>query len=89
MTEVRRPRGRPRPDETVQRDETILKVLREHGPQSRNSLADLIGMDEDRTKVYLSLRRLRDQGLVRICAPCEEGSGDMIWMAVEASKPCP
>lgn len=89
MTEVRRPRGRPRPDETVRRDEVVLAVLREHGPLSRNDLADMLGMDEDRTKVYLSLRRLRDQNLVRICASCEEGSGDMIWMAVEKGKPCP
>lgn len=88
MTEVRRPRGRPRPDETIARDQEILNVLRDHGPQSRNSLADLIGMDEDRTKVYLSLRRLREQGMVRICAPCEKGS-DLVWMAVEEDKPCP
>lgn len=86
MAEARRPRGRPRPDETISRDLTILDVLRKHGPQSRNDLADLLGMDEDRTKVYLSLRRLRDQGLVCTCAP-REGS-DMLWMAVEG-KPCP
>jgi hypothetical protein len=68
-------------------DEVVLKVLREQGPKTRNDLADMLGMDDARARVYLSLRRLRDQKVVCTCAP-REGS-DMLWMAVEGGKTCP
>lgn len=87
MTEVRRPRGRPRPDETIERDEVVLKTLREQGPKTRNELADMLGMDDQLPKVYLSLNRLRQQRLVCTCAP--RAGSDMLWMAVEEDKPCP
>lgn len=78
--EVKRPRGRPRPDETVERDEMILAALRELGPQTRNTLAERFSLPV--TQVYLSLDRLRRRGEVRICADTN-GPGS-VWTAGEA-----
>lgn len=85
MAEAKRSRGRPRPQAAIDRDGIILGALKKRGPQTRNDLAELLG--ESRTLVYLALRRLRDQGLVRMCAPREPG-GDMLWN-LEGDHPCP
>lgn len=64
MTAQERPtRGRPRPAETIERDRTILKMLRDN-PDGllRNDIAERMGLNKSRT--YLSLDRLRRQGLV-------------------------
>ena len=37
-----RPRGRPRPQETIDRDRRILEHLKESGPLTRNQIADAI-----------------------------------------------
>lgn len=67
MTSVEevRPRGRPRPQETIDRDIRILKHLRSEGARTRNQLAEDLGLSK--TKTYLALDRLRRQGLVRTC----------------------
>lgn len=84
MNDTKRPRGRPRPQETIERDRKILKVLRDSGPRSRNQLAEELG--EEKVKVWLALDRLRRDGLVRTCAKTS-GAG-LLWSA-EVDRPCP
>jgi predicted Rossmann fold nucleotide-binding protein DprA/Smf involved in DNA uptake len=57
-------RGRPRPQETIDRDERILNLVRE-GPVTRNLIISKTGISP--TLVYLSLSRLRREGLVTMC----------------------
>lgn len=82
-TQERRPRGRPRPAETIQRDETILGYLEDHGQATRNEIAQALGLDK--TKTYLSLSRLRAAGLIRKCV---DRANDVVWSA-GAEEPCP
>lgn len=82
-TKEKRPRGRPRPQETVIRDNRVRQYLALHGPHSRNQLAAALGYEK--SHVYLSLSRLRAAGQVRTCG----GNGeDTVW-TTEVSKPCP
>lgn len=81
---AKRPRGRPRPQETIKRDEAVLAYLRDHGPQTRNDLSAALLLPKVAT--YLTLNRLRDQGLVRICAA--QGGPNVLW-TTEVSAPCP
>lgn len=80
-----RPRGRPRPQETIDRDRRILEHLKESGPLTRNQIADALG--EERSKTWLSLNRLRKEDLVRTCT-AKGGGADMLW-TTEVRKPCP
>jgi len=80
-----RPRGRPRPQETIERDQRILAYLKENGPRTRNDLADALG--EERSKTWLSLDRLRRENKVRLCASASPGP-DMLW-TTEVTEPCP
>ena len=79
----RRPRGRPRPEETIERDNQILNLLKLNPDGlTRNDIADTIGLNKSRT--YLSLDRLRRQGLAQKSSP--EGSDadkDTLWIAVK------
>jgi predicted ArsR family transcriptional regulator len=75
MTETKRPRGRPRPAETVERDRAILAYLKEHGPQSRNDLAMALLLDK--TVTYLALTRLRNQGKVELKSA--QGGPGALW----------
>lgn len=54
-------RGRPRPDSTIQRDEQVLTAVGADG-KTREDLAAGTGLTK--SEVYLSLHRLRKQGLV-------------------------
>lgn len=86
MTEQERPqRGRPRPLETIRRDETILQLLRDNpSGLMRNDIAEMMNLNKSRT--YLSLDRLRRQGLAVKVSP--EGSNadkDTLWKAVTQS----
>lgn len=83
-TEHKRPRGRPRPQETIARDRAILEHLNEHGPTSRNAVAEALGLSK--TVAYLSLDRLRRAGLTRLCGPA--GGPDAVW-TTEVAEPCP
>jgi len=83
MTTTKRPRGRPRPIETIERDEKILKLLQRSGSFTRNQIAEALGLDT--TITYLSLDRLRRQGRVRKCA----GTGSNTLWTSEANAPCP
>lgn len=83
VTEQKRPRGRPRPPETINRDRRILAYLRQEGPQTRNALAEALG--EEKSKVWLALDRLRRDGQVQLC----DGAGtDPVW-TTEVGAPCP
>jgi predicted ArsR family transcriptional regulator len=84
MSETKRPRGRPRPQETIDRDNAVLAYLTEHGPQTRNALADALG--QEKSKIWLSLDRLRRDNQVRLCGP--QGGPDAIWTA-QVDAPCP
>jgi hypothetical protein len=63
-----RTRGRPRPEETIVRDDTALAKIREQGgTTTRNKLHESLGGDAAGVKIsqaYLSLVRLRTAGLV-------------------------
>lgn len=68
-------RGRPRPQNTIERDETVYRVLREFdGPVTRNQLAEKLSMQS--SHVYLSLIRLRRDGHV------QRGATNGTWEAV-------
>ena len=54
-------RGRPRAQETIQRDEVVLKALGD-GPRTKEQLVQQLGLKD--THVYLSLGRLRRDGHV-------------------------
>jgi hypothetical protein len=98
-TATRRPRGRPRPKETVELDADVLACLKAAGPQTRNQLAQTVtqaratwareqGLHDRRPavdvkRVYLALRRLRDAGSVRKCA------GEGAYTIWSASETCP
>lgn len=84
MSEIKRPRGRPRPQATIDRDEKILAVLESRGPQSRNALADALGLDK--TITYLALDRLRRDGRVHTCA---DTSGPSTLWSSSVEAPCP
>lgn len=51
-------RGRPRPDEVIQRDEAVLAAVT--GSMSRKQIAEITQIKE--SLVYLSLLRLRNAG---------------------------
>lgn len=72
----KRPRGRPRPQETIERDQKILSLLRDLGPRTRNTIAEDLGLSV--TIVYLSLDRLRREDKVQI-RPDTNGPG-AVWM---------
>lgn len=82
--QMKKVRGRPRPPETIARDEAVLALLRSRGALSRNRIAEALG--EEKVKVWLALDRLRRDGLVRICAKTA-GPG-LLWSA-KVDEPCP
>jgi hypothetical protein len=81
-TEVKLGRGRPRPEEAIQRDASVLKLLKS-GPLTRNQLRDATGLTG--TIVYLSLSRLRREGKVKLC---QGTAGNRVW-STDVSGPCP
>lgn len=82
MQTVRRDRGRPRPAETIERDEHIHDLLADEGALSRGQIAQKTGLTTD--LVRLALRRLRDGGLVRQCLR----DGVVVWSLADGT-PCP
>lgn len=73
--------GRPRPQETIDRDKMILRLLGE-GPKSRNRLIQDTGLKP--SLVWLSLDRLRRAGEIKLC----QGIGERVWTS-NVNKPCP
>lgn len=84
VTAPQRPqRGRPRPAETIRRDETILAMLKENPDGlARNDIAEAMGLNKSRT--YLSLDRLRRDGLARMVrSETSQADKDALWVATE------
>jgi DNA-binding Lrp family transcriptional regulator len=84
MTDEKRPRGRPRPKETVDRDNAIYRYLLAEGPKTNNEIMEHFGLP--RMIVWLSLDRLRKAGRIRTCAK-QSGPGTL-WSA-HLDRPCP
>jgi len=83
METMERPkRGAPPRPEVVARDRLVLRFLKETGPQTRNALAEGLGIEKRLT--WLALDRLRRRNLVRKCAG--EGA-ETLWSA--GTEPCP
>ena len=70
-------RGRPRSQETLERDAKVVEVLRERGPLSREQLGEALGVPSN--LVYLSLWRLKHDGQV---AQHAEGAIRHAWALV-------
>lgn len=81
QTTERPPRGRPRPQSTIDRDRRVYEMLKRK-PLSRNEIADRTGFE--RSLVALSLRRLREEKKVRLCLDGKE----KVWTA-GVGDPCP
>ena len=81
QTTARRP-GRPRSPEVIARDENIYQLIA-NGTASRSALAAAAGHDRD--AVYLSCKRLQNQGRIRQCLGT---NGTVIWSVADGT-PCP
>lgn len=75
MTEGTTRRGRPRPQDTIERDKQVYAKLLE-GPATREQLAESLGAPP--THVYLSLYRLRRDGRAQRLEDQR-----FVWQAVE------
>lgn len=73
-TEAATRRGRPRPAETIDRDEKVFAALRDGGPKTKSQLADATGLTGN--AVYLSLFRLSRDGRIERGA---EGDQRHVW----------
>lgn len=82
MQETARRPGRPRDPQVAARDEHIYQLIAD-GTDSRSALAAATGHDRD--AVYLSCKRLQNQGRIR---PCLGANGAAVW-AVADGTPCP
>lgn len=83
MTETAAPtrRGRPRPSNTIERDDQVLKALQASGtPLTRNQLSEQLGLEGK--IVYLSLYRLSRGGKI---VRGTEGRGQA-WQAVAPAE---
>ncbi|MFC8423921.1 hypothetical protein ACFUN7_24100 [Streptomyces sp. NPDC057236] len=74
-------RGRPRPAETIERDERIHTLLA-GGARSRGQIAQETDLSTD--LVHLALRRLQRDGRVRQCLQ----DGVIVWSVADGT-PCP
>ena len=74
-------RGRPRPAETIERDERIYELLAA-GSMSRGDIAQETCLTTD--LVALALGRLRRDGRVRQCLD----GGVIVWSVADGT-PCP
>ncbi len=72
-----RPRGRPRPAETIERDEKVLALLRRNPDGlTRNAIAE--ALDVNTSVTWLALDRLRRAGAVE---KVDAGaSKDTLWI---------
>lgn len=83
MQDTERPRrGRPRPADAIERDESIRTLLVTYGPKTRNEIADELGIT--RSLAYSALDRLRRQGEVKRCL---QADGNSVWSA-QIQEPC-
>lgn len=82
MTEAKR-RGRPRTQETKDRDEAIIALLKSEGPLPRRKISEQLGINWSQT--YLALERLKNNGRVKTCGG---SSRAMVW-TVATQERCP
>lgn len=73
-----------RPPAVTNRDEEIYNYLKENGKQSRNAVAEALGLPKSLT--YLSLDRLRKAERAKRCMAAD--SNDLLW-TVAVEEPCP
>lgn len=72
-------RGRPRSQDTIDRDEAVLAAFPEgDGTVTRSQLAEATGQEEN--KVYLSLHRLKRDGRIQR----ERVNGAHVWKRTPA-----
>jgi DNA-binding IclR family transcriptional regulator len=76
------PRGRPRPQETIARDDQVLSQL-SSGPKTTKQLADALGISPG--KAYLCIYRLKQTGQVEKTQT--EGAREPSWQATGAAAP--
>lgn len=81
MSETAAPtRGRPRPQETINRDREVAKLL-VAGPKTRNELREALGNDTKASQAYLAVVRLRNAGYVE---RRRRESGGVEWVLTPA-----
>jgi predicted transcriptional regulator len=78
-TDERRSHGRPRPEETIQRDRAILDRLQQEGPQTTGQLAGALGIRE--SLVEVALGRLHDAREAHRRREIHEGAFQTFWHA--------
>lgn len=72
-------RGRPRSQDTIDRDEAVLAAFPEDGSAiTRKALAEATGQEEN--KIYLSLYRLKRDGRIQR----DRESGAHVWKRATA-----
>lgn len=81
MQETARRPGRPRPVETIERDEQVYQLIA-GGTGSRRALAAATGLD--RPTVALSVQRLKHAGRVKKCG----GDDTWVWV-IDDGTHCP
>jgi predicted ArsR family transcriptional regulator len=73
-------RGRPRPQDTIERDNRVHQVLIDKGHLTRQQLADELGVKP--SIAYMSLFRLRRDGRVQRVAGAGDDAKSHTWEAV-------
>lgn len=71
-------RGRPRPQETLERDQRVYDHLGVAGPKTKKDLSTELGMTEN--AVYLSIYRLRRDGQI-VSAPGQRN----VWQRADGT----
>jgi predicted transcriptional regulator len=83
MTEPSAARGRPRPQETIARDEKVLELIAAEGELSRAAIAEKLGITPN--LAYMSIFRLKRAGLIeRTSVEGEGGARQNVWRKVAA-----
>lgn len=81
MTEATH-RGRPRPQDTINRDEQVFQLLANKGPLTRTQIAEELGIETG--IAYMSLFRLKRDGFVeRGVGSKDDSTKANVWQAVK------
>jgi predicted ArsR family transcriptional regulator len=73
-------RGRPRPQDTINRDEKVYQLLSNKGPLTRTQIAEELGVTPG--IAYMSLFRLKKEGYVERGPGTKEDARSNTWQAV-------
>lgn len=74
-------RGRPRPQDTMDRDEKIYQLLAQSGPLSKEEVATRLGFANN--LVYMSLYRLQRDNYVRRVTAANGTKRSNTWEAIK------